>query len=96
VDLAAQAAPGYGAAGTRPPERHSRSRRNLCGRRGKKGKWGREVESKAIIAIAAEQDGKGVGRIRLRRIADVSAGSLPPFVREAVVPGAHVHTGASA
>jgi hypothetical protein len=34
-----------------------------------KGKWGREVESKAIIAVAAEEDGKGVGRIRLRRIA---------------------------
>ena len=57
-----------------------------------KDKWGREVESKAIIAIGAEEDGKGVGRIRLRRIADVSAESLLPFVREAVVPGAHVHT----
>jgi transposase-like protein len=57
-----------------------------------KGKWGREVESKAIIAVAAEEDGKGVGRIRLRRIADVSAESLLPFVREAVVPGTHIHT----
>jgi transposase-like protein len=56
------------------------------------GKWGREVESKAIVAIAAEEDGKGVGRIRLRRIADVSAESLLPFVREVVVPGTHVHT----
>ena len=53
-----------------------------------KDKWGREIESKAIIAIAAEEDGKGVGRIRLRRIKDVSADSLLPFVREAVVPGA--------
>ena len=41
---------------------------------------------------AAEEDGKGIGRIRLRRIADVSAESLLPFVREAVVPGTHVHT----
>jgi transposase-like protein len=57
-----------------------------------KGKWGREVESKVIIAIAAEEDGKGIGRIRLRRIADVSAESLLPFVREAVVPGTLVHT----
>jgi transposase-like protein len=57
-----------------------------------KGKWGREVESKAIVAIAAEEDGEGVGRIRLRRIADVSAASLLPFVREAVAPGTHVHT----
>jgi transposase-like protein len=56
------------------------------------GKSGREVESKTIVAIAAEEDGKGVGRIRLRRIADVSAESLLPFVREAVVPSAHIHT----
>ena len=58
----------------------------------KKGKWGREVESKAIVAVAAEEDGKGVGRIRLRRIADVSAESLLPFVREAAVPGTHIHS----
>ena len=57
-----------------------------------KGKWGREVESKAIVAIAAEEDGKGIGRIRLRRVADVSAESLVPFVGEAVVPGAVVHS----
>ena len=57
-----------------------------------KGKWGREVESKAIVAVAAEEDGKGIGRIRLRRIADVSAGSLLPFVREGVAPGTIVHT----
>ena len=42
--------------------------------------------------MAAEEDGKGIGRIRLRRIADVSADSLLPFVREAVAPGAIVHT----
>jgi transposase-like protein len=57
-----------------------------------KGKWGREVESKAIIAIAAEEDGKGIGRIRLRRIADVSAESLLPFVREVATPGTLVHS----
>jgi transposase-like protein len=57
-----------------------------------KGKWGREVESKAIVAVAAEEDGKGIGRIRLRRIADVSAESLLAFVLEAVAPGTVVHT----
>lgn len=57
-----------------------------------KDKWGREIESKAIVAVAAEERGPGIGRIRLRRVADVSAASLLPFVRSAVAPGATVHT----
>ena len=32
------------------------------------GKRGRQVESKAIVAVAAEQRGRGIGRIRLRRV----------------------------
>ena len=54
------------------------------------GKRGREVETKAIVVVAAEQSGRGVGRIRLRRVKDVSADSLRPFVQGAVVPGAVV------
>jgi transposase-like protein len=57
-----------------------------------KGKHGRETETKAIIAIAAEENGKGIGRIRIRRIKDVTGASLLPFVQSAVVPGAVVHT----
>ena len=38
-------------------------------------------ENKAIVAVAAEEDGRGIGRLRLRRIADASADSLHPFVR---------------
>jgi hypothetical protein len=60
--------------------------------RAEKGKWGREIESKAIVALAVEEDGKGVGRIRLRRVKDVSADSLLPFVQGAVVTGATIHT----
>jgi transposase-like protein len=60
--------------------------------RAEKGKWGREIESKAIVALAVEQDSKGIGRIRLRRVKDVSADSLLPFVRGTVVTGATVHT----
>ena len=44
------------------------------------GVHGRETENKAIVAVAAEEDGRGIGRIRLRSIADVSADSLHPFV----------------
>jgi transposase-like protein len=57
-----------------------------------KDKWGREIDSKAIVAVAAEESGKGIGRIRLRRVEDVSASSLLTFVQSAVAPGATVHT----
>lgn len=53
---------------------------------------GRQTETKAIIVVAAEESGRGVGRIRLRRVMDVSANSLLPFVRDAVAPGSVVHT----
>lgn len=56
------------------------------------GVHGRETENKSIVVIAAEEDGPGIGRIRLRRVPDVSAHSLLPFVQEAVEPGAVVHT----
>ena len=57
-----------------------------------KGKRGRKTEAKAIVAVAAEKNGRGIGRIRLRRIKDVSADSLLPFVQGAVTPGSEVHT----
>lgn len=44
------------------------------------GAAGRGVEDKALIVIAAQADGKGIGRIRLRMIQDASAASLHPFV----------------
>jgi len=53
---------------------------------------GREVEKKFIVAIAVEEDGEGMGRIRLRRVEDVSGRSLLSFVQEAVQPGSVVHT----
>ena len=53
---------------------------------------GRKTVKKAIVVIAAEKDGKGIGRIRLGRVRDVSAASLLPFVSGAVEPGAEIHT----
>src|SRR5579864_3718688 len=44
------------------------------------GVHGRQTESKAMIAVAVEEDGDGIGRIRMRRIADASAESLLPFI----------------
>lgn len=53
---------------------------------------GRKTETKSIVVIAAEENGRSLGRIRLRRIPNVSAASLIPFVHEAVRPGSVVHT----
>jgi transposase-like protein len=57
-----------------------------------RGVHGRQTESKAMIAVAVEQDGEGIGRIRMRRIADASAESLMPFVEDSVELGSVVHT----
>jgi transposase-like protein len=56
------------------------------------GKRGRQTDDKAIVVVAAEKSGRGIGRIRLHRVADVSAGSLIPFVRAVAVPGSTIHT----
>jgi transposase-like protein len=56
------------------------------------GAIGRLTEDKAIIAVAAEEDGKGIGRIRLRHIPDVTRTSLHSFIVEAVEAGSTVRT----
>ncbi len=53
---------------------------------------GRLNLDKALVVVAAQEDGAGIGRIRLRQIVDASAESLVPFVRESVVSGSTVHT----
>ncbi len=53
---------------------------------------GRQTESKALIVVAAQEDGNGIGRIRMRRIPDASAESLLPFVEQVIVAGSVVHT----
>lgn len=53
---------------------------------------GRQTETKALVAVACEEDGEAIGRIRLRQIPDASAASLHAFVEEAIQPGSVVHT----
>jgi transposase-like protein len=57
------------------------------------GTHGRETYKKAIVVIAVEmREPKGFGRIRIKRVPDVSSASLTPFVCQAVQPGSTVHT----
>jgi transposase-like protein len=53
---------------------------------------GRLNLKKALVVVAAQEDGPGIGRIRMRLILDASAESLMPFVRDSIVPGSVVHT----
>jgi transposase-like protein len=53
---------------------------------------GRQTYKKALIAVAAEENGKAVGRIRMLRISDASAISLRSFIVQAVEPGSTIIT----
>ena len=53
---------------------------------------GREVKKKSVVVVAAEERGRGTGRIRMAVVKDVSAHSLLPFIQSVVVPGSVIHT----
>jgi transposase-like protein len=59
---------------------------------GRGGAQGRSTATKALIVVAAEEVGRRIGRIRMRRIPDASADSLHGFLVEAVAAGSIVHT----
>ena len=92
LGVAAQAAARDGAA--RPRER-------LSGRvevdetyvgGAEEGLRGRQTQKKALVAIAAEEDGAGIGRIRMKRIRGASKQQLHGFIQEAVEPDSTIHT----
>ena len=53
---------------------------------------GRKVETKSLVIIAAEEDGAGIGRIRMASIPDAKRKILHGFIGSAIAPGAIVHT----
>jgi hypothetical protein len=53
---------------------------------------GRLIFDKSVIAIAAQQDGSAIGRIRLRRLPKLSQAHLHEFIAAAVAPGSTVVT----
>jgi len=56
------------------------------------GKQGREHGKKALIVIAAQEDGRKIGRIRMRRVPDASAKSLVGFIADVIETGSTIHT----
>jgi len=55
-------------------------------------KRGRGAAKKAIVSVAVEKRGLGMGRVRLARIADVKAATLLAALADAVEPGAVIYT----
>jgi transposase-like protein len=53
---------------------------------------GRLNLEKALVVVAAQEDGPGIGRIRMRQILNASAESLMPFVEDSIAPGSVIHT----
>ena len=53
---------------------------------------GRLNLEKTLVVVAAQEDGKGIGRIRMRQIPDASSESLIRFVQDSATPGSIVHT----
>lgn len=53
---------------------------------------GRQTKEKALIIVAAQADGAGIGRIRLRHIPDTNRATLHGFIGQSIEPGSTVVT----
>jgi len=53
---------------------------------------GRYMSNKALVVVAAEEDGRNIGRIRMARIPEATREHLHGFIRQAVETGSVVHT----
>ena len=51
---------------------------------------GRQSVSKALIIVAAQADGKGIGRIRLQHIPDTNRATVHGFIVQTIEPGSTV------
>lgn len=60
--------------------------------RGNQGKGWRDGESKAIVVVAVEIRGEGMGRIRLKHIPNTSGAALGSFISEVAATGSTIVT----
>ena len=55
-----------------------------------KGVIGRLTRAKALIIVAAQRDGNGIGRVRLARLQTLTKENVHGFIRQAVEPGSTI------
>jgi len=60
----------------------------------KPGKRGRGASGKELVVVAAEVKGKGIGRIRLKRVVDATAYILESTIKESIEAGSILRTDA--
>ena len=53
---------------------------------------GRHIAGKALVILAAEENGRGICRIQKRPIPDASSARLIAFIEDRIEPGSAVHT----
>ena len=58
------------------------------------GMRGRQPGAKQLVAIAAQERGRGIGRVRMRVLEDASAPRLLSFIKDNIEPASTVHTDA--
>ena len=58
----------------------------------KPGQTGRAAKGKALVVVAAQEDGDHIGRIRMGRVPDASAKTLEGFIRDSIEPGSTIRT----
>ena len=56
------------------------------------GKVGRQLGGRALVVIAAQEDGQRIGRVRLVRVPNASAASLYAAIGQSVEPGSTIRT----
>lgn len=56
------------------------------------GVGGRQTNTKSLVTIAVEERGRGLGRVRMRRLGAADGPNLSTFVADVVAPGSVVHT----
>lgn len=56
------------------------------------GHIGRQHGKKAMVMVAAQEDGRGIGRIRMKVIDRASQANLHGFIKESVAPGSTIIT----
>mgnify|MGYP003693835353 CR=1 FL=1 len=56
------------------------------------GAQGRSTATKALVVVAAEEVGRGIGRIRMRRVPDGKAKTLQAFIDDVIEPGSEAYT----